>query len=83
MQKEKILVVDDDKNICELLRIYLEKEGYAVVMAHNGIDAVNAFNAGNPDLILLDIITPGLPCPIRVVPARRPRRSHGRSSTPP
>ncbi len=60
MQKEKILVVDDDKNICELLRMYLEKEGYAVAMAHNGIDAVNAFNAGNPDLILLDIMLPQL-----------------------
>ena len=60
MQKEKILVVDDDKNICELLRMYLEKEGYVVVMAHNGIDAVNAFNAGNPDLILLDIMLPQL-----------------------
>ncbi|MBQ3523474.1 MAG: response regulator transcription factor [Clostridia bacterium] len=60
MQKEKILVVDDDKNICDLLRMYLEKEGYAVAMAHNGIDAVNAFNAGNPDLILLDIMLPQL-----------------------
>ena len=60
MQKEKILVVDDDKNICELLRMYLEKEGYAVAMAHNGIDAVNAFNAGNPDLILPDIMLPQL-----------------------
>lgn len=60
MQKEKILVVDDDKNICDLLRMYLEKEGYVVVMAHNGIDAVNAFNAGNPDLILLDIMLPQL-----------------------
>lgn len=60
MQKEKILVVDDDKNICELLRMYLEKEGYVVLMAHNGIDAVNAFNAGNPDLILLDIMLPQL-----------------------
>ena len=60
MQKEKILVVDDDKNICDLLRMYLEKEGYAVVMAHNGIDAVNAFNAGNPDLILLDVMLPQL-----------------------
>ncbi len=60
MQKEKILVVDDDKNICELLRMYLEKEGYVVVMAHNGIDAVNTFNAGNPDLVLLDIMLPQL-----------------------
>ena len=60
MQREKILVVDDDKNICELLRIYLEKEGYVVVMAHNGLDAVNTFNTDNPDLVLLDIMLPQL-----------------------
>lgn len=60
MQKEKILVVDDDKNICELLRMYLEKEGYTVAMAHNGVDAVNAFGTENPDLVLLDIMLPQL-----------------------
>ncbi len=60
MQKEKILVVDDDKNICDLLRMYLDKEGYAVTMAHNGIDAVNTFNSENPDLVLLDIMLPKL-----------------------
>lgn len=60
MQKEKILVVDDDRNICDLLRMYLEKEGYAVVMAHNGMDAVNSFNSENPDLVLLDIMLPQL-----------------------
>lgn len=60
MQKEKILIVDDDKNICELLRMYLEKEGYAVVMAYNGVDAVSKFGNENPDLILLDIMLPQL-----------------------
>lgn len=60
MQKEKILIVDDDKNICDLLRMYLEKEGYVVVMEHNGIDAVNTFNTENPDLVLLDIMLPQL-----------------------
>ncbi len=60
MQKEKILVVDDEKNICDLLRMYLEKEGYSVVMAHNGIDAVSMFNSENPDLVLLDIMLPQL-----------------------
>ena len=60
MQKEKILVVDDEKNICEILRMYLEKEGYSVVMAHTGLDAVNMFNAENPDLVLLDIMLPQL-----------------------
>lgn len=60
MQKERILVVDDDKNICDLLRLYLEKEGYEVVMAHNGVDAVNMFNSEEPDIVLLDIMLPQL-----------------------
>ncbi len=60
MQKEKILVVDDEKNICDLLRMYLEKEGFSVVMAHNGVDAVKTFASENPDLVLLDIMLPQL-----------------------
>ncbi len=60
MQKEKILVIDDDRNICDLLRMYLEKEGYIVAMAHNGVDAVNMFGSENPDLVLLDIMLPQL-----------------------
>lgn len=60
MLKEKILVVDDEKNICDLLRMYLEKEGYTVVMAHNGVDAVNMFSSEAPDLVLLDIMLPQL-----------------------
>ncbi len=55
----KILIVDDDKNICELLRLYMEKEEYEVVLSHNGEDAVNKFNQSNPDLVLLDIMLPG------------------------
>ena len=55
----KILIVDDDKNICELLRLYMEKEEYEVVLSHNGEDAVNQFNQNNPDLVLLDIMLPG------------------------
>ena len=60
MQREKILVVDDEKNICDLLRMYLEKEGYSVVLAYNGVDAVNAFSSENPDLVLLDVMLPQL-----------------------
>ena len=43
MSAEKILVVDDETNICELLKLYLEKEGYEVYTANNGADAVNVF----------------------------------------
>jgi DNA-binding response OmpR family regulator len=60
MAAEKILVVDDDKNICELLRLYLEKEGYSVILCHDGQEAVVKFNALNPDMILLDIMLPSL-----------------------
>ncbi len=56
----KILVVDDDKNICELLRLYLEKEGYTVAISNEGEEAIAKFNAIKPDLILLDIMLPTL-----------------------
>jgi DNA-binding response OmpR family regulator len=57
---KKILIVDDDKNICELLRLYVEKEGFSVKIANNGKDAVDTFNSENPDLIVLDIMLPVL-----------------------
>ncbi len=60
MSSEKILVVDDDQNICELLRLYLEKEEYNVVIANDGAAAVSTFNAENPALVLLDIMLPKL-----------------------
>lgn len=60
MAAEKILVVDDDNNICELLRLYLEKEGYEVTIAHNGGDAVKLFQEISPNLMLLDIMLPVL-----------------------
>ncbi|MCM1364820.1 MAG: response regulator transcription factor [Faecalibacterium sp.] len=60
MNAEKILVVDDDLNICELLRLYLEKEGYDVVIANDGADAVSTFRAESPNLVLLDIMLPKL-----------------------
>ncbi len=60
MAAEKILVVDDDNNICELLRLYLEKEGYDVTIAHNGGDAVKLFREISPNLMLLDIMLPVL-----------------------
>ena len=54
MANEKILVVDDDKNICELLRLYLVKEGYNVTMVHDGSAALTEFDKLHPDLVLLD-----------------------------
>ena len=60
MAAEKILVVDDDLNICELLRLYLEKEGYSVVIANDGQAAIKTFREENPALVLLDIMLPKL-----------------------
>ncbi len=60
MAAYKILVVDDDSNICELLRLYLEKDGYDAVVAHNGVAALETFAAEKPDLILLDVMMPEL-----------------------
>ncbi len=56
----KILVCDDDRNICELLRLYLGKERYAVVSANDGEEALAKFSSENPDLMLLDIMMPKL-----------------------
>ncbi|MBE7020240.1 MAG: response regulator transcription factor [Ruminococcaceae bacterium] len=56
--KVKILFCDDDKNICELVRLYLEKEGFEVIIAENGRQAVNSFNRENPALVILDILMP-------------------------
>ena len=57
---EKILIVDDDKNICELLKLYIEKDGFSTVLAYDGINAVKLATNENPDLILLDVMLPGL-----------------------
>lgn len=54
----KILVVDDDLNICELLKLYLENDGYTVITANDGQEAINAFQSKTPDLVLLDIMLP-------------------------
>lgn len=54
----KILVVDDDLNICELLKLYLENDGYTVFTANDGEAAVEQFQNKTPDLVLLDIMLP-------------------------
>jgi DNA-binding response OmpR family regulator len=54
----KILVVDDDLNICDVLKMYLENEGYEVKTANEGSEAITAFKIYEPDLVLLDIMLP-------------------------
>lgn len=60
MPQKKILIVDDDNNICELLRLYLEKDGYVTVIANDGEAAIAKFHTEEPDLVLLDIMLPKL-----------------------
>lgn len=60
MANEKILVVDDDKNICELLRLYLVKEGFAVTLAYDGKTALQEFDKLHPDMVLLDVMMPDM-----------------------
>ena len=60
MNHQKILIVDDDENICELLRLYLQKDGFDTVVAQDGEQAVQFAARYSPDLILLDIMLPKL-----------------------
>ena len=58
--KTKIMVVDDDPNIRELVRLYLEKEGFEVTCAERGDEAVKLFRASPPNLMLLHVMLPGM-----------------------
>ncbi len=58
MLDTKILVIDDDANICDLLKIYFEKEGYEVKIANDGTEGLSYFKIYEPDLVLLDIMLP-------------------------
>jgi len=55
---KKVLIIEDDDNIAELLRLYLEKDGFAVAIAENGAVGVAEFERFAPDLVLLDIMLP-------------------------
>lgn len=60
MNKEKVLIVDDEEHILELLKFNLSNSGYNVICANNGIDAYNIAKAEKPDLVLLDLMIPGM-----------------------
>lgn len=57
---KRILVVDDEKHICQLYKSELEDEGYSVTVAYSGSDALNEVDRDPPDLIVLDIQMPGM-----------------------
>ena len=58
MGNGKILIVDDDKNICKLIEVYLNHEGYETVCCHDGSAALDIVKEGNYDLVLLDLMIP-------------------------
>ena len=58
--KQKILIVDDDENIAELISLYLSKECFDTKIVYNGEDALTAFDTYHPNLILLDLMLPGI-----------------------
>ena len=55
---KKILIVEDEANIRELLRLYLEREGYTVIEAENGVEGIKQWKSEKPDMILLDVMMP-------------------------
>ncbi|WP_125115293.1 response regulator transcription factor [Agathobaculum sp. Marseille-P7918] len=55
---KKILIVEDEANIRELLRLYLEREGYAVIEAENGVEGIKMWKSEKPDMLLLDVMMP-------------------------
>ncbi len=55
-----VLIVEDDRNIADLLRLYLEKEGYEVRLAYDGLKGLEKFREFKPDLVLLDVMLPGM-----------------------
>ena len=60
VSKQKILIVDDDNNIAELISLYLTKECYDTKIVNDGEEALTAFEQYNPNLILLDLMLPGM-----------------------
>ena len=58
--KQKILIVDDDENIAELISLYLTKECFNTMMVYDGEDALSAFESYQPNLVLLDLMLPGI-----------------------
>lgn len=58
MENYKILVVDDDRKTVELIRLYLEREGYVVITAHDGRQALDLIRQRKPDLVVLDLMLP-------------------------
>lgn len=57
--KQKIMIVDDDENICDIIKLYMEKEGFEVHVSNDGLKAIEMFKEVAPDFMVLDIMLPG------------------------
>ena len=60
MGNNLILMIDDDENFCKVVKLYLEKEGMDVLVSNDGKSGVDLFNTSSPQLVLLDIMMPGI-----------------------
>ena len=58
-KNQTVLIVDDDVNICEVIGLYVEKEGFQVKFAHDGLQGIAAFKNETPNIVVLDIMLPG------------------------
>ena len=59
LNKTKVLIIDDDVNICEVIRLYVEKEGFEAITVYNGKKAIEQFSKFAPNIVILDIMLPG------------------------
>lgn len=60
MTKSRVLVVDDDPRLLQIVAMYLAIEGYDVITAHNGVDGLAEISSNRPDLVILDVMMPGM-----------------------
>ena len=60
MSRDKILIIEDDRDIVEMLKYNLEEEGYEIITAQEGMDALKKIHEDNPDVVLLDVNIPGM-----------------------
>jgi len=60
VSKPKILVIDDEENVCELITLYFEKAGYDVVCSGDGMEGIEMIRSQKPDLVILDLMLPGM-----------------------
>ncbi len=80
---KRILVVDDERSITDLLAYNLQRSGYEVSTAHDGLQALRLARGEPPDLVILDLMLPGLDGLMSAAALRAPREAPSRSSCSP